>query len=55
MSADSVLTAVFGAVASCALVHIGFAVFGIEPLLHAAGEALTEGATELAHCCAEHG
>lgn len=51
MEVGSVLKVVFGAVASCALVHIGFAAFGVEPLLHAAGDALTGGVGEVAHSC----
>lgn len=47
-----VLTVVFGAVASCAAVHIGFAMLGVEPLLHAAGHALAGGGSEVAvHAC----
>ena len=51
MDTGSVLTAIFGAVASCALVHIGFAAFGVEPLLHAAGDALTGATGSAVHSC----
>lgn len=39
---SSILTTVFGAVASCVFVHIGLSALGLDPLLHAAGNKVGE-------------
>ena len=38
----SILTTIFGAVASCVVVHIGLSALGLDPLLHAAGSKVGE-------------
>lgn len=43
------LSTVFGAVASCALVHVFFAAVGAEPLFHAAGYAINSIFTGVEH------
>lgn len=40
---SSLLQTAFMAVASCAAVHVGFAAFGLEPILHDLGAGLFGG------------
>lgn len=41
--ADNLLKTAFMAVASCSIVHIGFAAFGVETFFHGLGDFIREG------------